>query len=176
MPFTKFREEFPAKEINPNAVRKKGDCLIFPGGGIDLLVSPTSERRLNLASHSKEDLLSASHLWVISASAARAIEKSEFSENNVEDGLIKHSNLTEGRPAHGGGHIWFLVEQDQVILNACSGRYSYSSSEETAPFQHRMAVEIAKVLKDKGFKVGVTGLDETGQIRRAPVASEVLWI
>jgi hypothetical protein len=90
-------------------------------------------------------------LWAIRPEdVVHAKERSAFA-SELETGVIKHTNLTGGRPAHCAGEL-VRLEADLVALNGASGRYGPTSSEEMTA--------VAKAFRSSGYGVWSYGYDE----------------
>ena len=90
-------------------------------------------------------------LWAVRpGDVVHAEEKSAFGAQ-LETGVIKHTNLTGGNPAHCAGELVSLNE-GTIALNGASGRYGPTSSEEMTA--------VAKAFKDSGYGVWSYGYDE----------------
>lgn len=90
-------------------------------------------------------------LWVVRADdVAHAPERCRFGAG-LKDGVIKHSNLTGGRPAHCGGQLVFL-EESVIALDGGSGRYGPRSKDEMTA--------VARAFRNSGYGVWSYGYDE----------------
>jgi hypothetical protein len=90
-------------------------------------------------------------LWVVrAADVVHAQENITFGASLVS-GVIKHTNLTGGEPAHSGGQI-VIVSVGVLALDGGSGRYGPQSEEEMT--------DVAKAFTDAGYGVWSYGYDE----------------
>lgn len=90
-------------------------------------------------------------LWVVTPSyVVHAPEVSEFG-STLESGVIKHTNLNGGAPAHSGGQLVILSE-DTLVIDGGSGRYGPRSEEEMTA--------VAKAFRNAGYGVWSYGYDD----------------
>jgi hypothetical protein len=95
------------------------------------------------------------YLWVIGeTSIPAALETIEIGQQ-LASGVIKHTNLTGGLPAHCGGEAWFVYD-DAVVIGGSSGRYGPEAGD------LQQLVDAALVFKEQGYRVAALGMDETG--------------
>lgn len=96
------------------------------------------------------DQLDGRHLWVVrQVDVVHASERSPFGKN-VEKGVIKHTNLTGGEPAHSGGELIFLNETT-ICVNGRSGRYGPRTADEMSA--------AAEAFRKSGYHVWSCGFD-----------------
>jgi hypothetical protein len=97
-----------------------------------------------------EAMLDERHLWAVIVEAVPyALEKCAFG-SSLPSGVIKHSNLTGGRPAYCAGEIVFLTVSE-LIVNGCSGRYGPRTREEM--------YDVARAFRRSGYGVWTMGFD-----------------
>jgi hypothetical protein len=95
-----------------------------------------------------EAMLDERHLWAVIVEAVPyALEKCAFG-SSLPSGVIKHSNLTGGRPAYCAGEIVFLTVSE-LIVNGCSGRYGPRTREEM--------YDVARAFRRSGYGVWTMG-------------------
>jgi hypothetical protein len=93
----------------------------------------------------------AAHLWVVRHDdVAHAEERCAFG-SALESGVIKHTNLTGGKPAYCGGELIFL-DAVTIVVNGCSGRYGPRSKAELR--------DVARAFADSGYAVWSMGFDD----------------
>ncbi|WP_146115076.1 hypothetical protein [Malikia spinosa] len=98
-----------------------------------------------------EEMKQQIHLWIIRLKdCVYALERSEFGDK-LENGKIKHTNLTGGEPAFTGGELIWITERE-VIVNGCSGRYGPKNANEMTT--------AAKAFSNSGYRTWTTGYDE----------------
>lgn len=91
------------------------------------------------------------HLWVVrERDVVHAEEKCTFGAG-LQNGEIKHTNLTGGGHAHCGGEFLFH-DKATLIVNGASGRYGPTSEAEM--------VAVARAFKDSGYGVWYYPYDE----------------
>jgi hypothetical protein len=95
------------------------------------------------------------YLWVIGQESIPAALETIAVGQELKSGVIKHTNLTGGLPAHCGGEVWFLSDDD-VVIGGSSGRYG----PDTGDIQQLN--DAALVFKEQGYRVAALGMDETG--------------
>lgn len=116
-----------------------------------------------------EEARTARHLWVIGLETEPyALEACGFGRA-LRDGVIKHTNLTGGGPAHCGGELWFLAS-GRICLNGDSGRYGPTSEAEL--------MAAARAVAACGFEVGVMGwnTDDNTPMSVAVGEEDVTWL
>lgn len=93
----------------------------------------------------------AAHLWVVrDDDVAHAEERCAFGAA-LESGIIKHTNLTGGKPAFSGGELVFL-DAVTIVVNGCSGRYGPRSKSEMQ--------DVARAFAESGYAVWSMGFDD----------------
>ncbi len=160
MSFTDVRNTFPLKamRIVPNHADEN---LLMPTqhGRRRYAPAPADPLGLQLAQQPPTHTEAADesrYLWVITTEdVPHAFERCSWARSlNTDHKLLKHSNLTEGRPAHCGGELWF-VNESQIIINFCSGRYG-ATSDADEPLMEA----IIDALVYDGYQVCHTGTDK----------------
>lgn len=90
-------------------------------------------------------------LWVVRADdVAHAPEHCQFGQALMSK-VIKHTNLTGGRPAFAGGELLWLKD-DTIAINGCSGRYGPRCEQEMNA--------VARAFSESGYDVWSMGWDE----------------
>ena len=128
--------------------------MTYEDGMLDL-ESATGERLqavecVTSLPNDKESAKRGRFLWVVRPDdAPTALETCTWG-HQLENRIIKHSNLTGGAMAHSAGELW-VVEDDGLLVNAASGRYGAESREELNAF--------VEALRGLGFRVASMGFD-----------------
>ncbi|MBP7337757.1 hypothetical protein [Niveispirillum sp.] len=149
-----YREIYNLKDmrIKPNNTDEIIQ-MTAQNGMIDLPNSILDEDSIKLCTTIPKDKASASesrYLWVIRENCAPvAIENCEWGKG-LKSEIIKHSNLTGGKPAYSGGELWFIA-RDKIAVNGNSGRYGPESEEELDA--------IVNALRRSGYHVASMGFD-----------------
>jgi hypothetical protein len=135
--FKKFRDEYPPQPRNfhnhddelllmPEALGSsrsgKRECPC-PAGVLELFFRHSSEPL------DKTRVAEAKYLWVVIPDGAPAGLEADPWAETLSNGLIKHTNLTGGSPAHTGGELWFLKDR-KLVINGSSGRYGPDTAKE----------------------------------------------
>ena len=95
------------------------------------------------------------HLWAIMPTVVHhAAEHCSFGQK-LHDKVIKHTNLTAGRPAHCAGEL-VLLSASRVVLNGRSGRYGPQSPAELEA--------VATAFKASGYEVFSMGWDDDANL------------
>jgi hypothetical protein len=90
-------------------------------------------------------------LWVVrTADVVHAPESATFG-TDLQSGVIKHTNLTGGEPAHSGGQL-VVVSEGVLALDGGSGRYGPQNEDEMT--------DVAKAFTNAGYGVWSYGYDE----------------
>ncbi|WP_219132532.1 hypothetical protein [Janthinobacterium sp. UMAB-60] len=151
----KFLQEakFPPENLISNSDQKvqisEGDGLKFLNDGAKSTQKKSEDS--NMQPLITGDMVQGQHLWVVrSEDVVHAEEQCEFGKK-LESKIIKHTNLTGGGKAFSGGEIIFLNDC-QIIINGCSGRYGPKSEEEM--------LSIAMAFSDSGYLVWNMGYDD----------------
>ncbi|NEV77829.1 hypothetical protein DYI24_12340 [Rhodopseudomonas sp. BR0C11] len=106
-------------------------------------------------------------LWVVGRTdVVYAPERSEFSAG-LKSLVIKHSNLTGGKPAFCGGEL-LQIDERTVVVNGRSGRYGPKTAGELD--------NIAGCFRASGYDVWNMGYDEEAGYPRPFVGSEPRWV
>ncbi|HEX3919099.1 MAG TPA: hypothetical protein VHW60_17310 [Caulobacteraceae bacterium] len=107
-------------------------------------------------------------LWVVrEGEIPSALEACDWGRE-LESGMIKHSNLTGGMPAHSGGELW-VVKGEGILANANSGRYGAESPEELEAF--------VEALRSLGFRAASMGFDIDNPARPNSIqVGPVAWL
>lgn len=107
------------------------------------------------------------HLWVVRPDdVVHAPERCAFGQN-LESGVIKHTNLTGGEAAFSGGELLFLDAQT-IVVNGCSGRYGPRNSAELDM--------VVRAFAESGYGVWSMGFDEEAN-RPAPfIGVQPTWV
>lgn len=97
-------------------------------------------------------------LWVVRPEdVVHAAETCDFA-TGCSDGVIKHTNLTGGTPAHCGGEM-LVYDETTLVVNGGSGRYGPTSEAEM--------MAVAKAFRDSGYGVWYYAYDdESGEAFR----------
>lgn len=97
-------------------------------------------------------------LWVVRERDVVHADEKCPSGASLENGEIKHTNLTAGGHAHCGGEL-LVLDEATLIVNGGSGRYGPTSEAEM--------VAVAKAFKDSGYGVWYYAYDdESGEAFR----------
>lgn len=92
------------------------------------------------------------YLWVIEKTeVVFAQEQGKFGKTRKRKNGLSHTNLTQGRPAHAGGEVWF-ADHVRIVVNGGSGRYRPRSKQEL--------VSITFAFRDAGFDCVSMGWDD----------------
>lgn len=128
--FDAFRGKYDAKPLDHALVRNKDELVLVKtaDGRLSWTDGPGAP-----ADKPEPPVIDQSHpnlqLWVVDAqNVPHALECGPFA-SGLQNGKLKHSNLTGGGAAHCGGEL-VLVSPDVVAINASSGRYGARSREE----------------------------------------------
>ncbi len=149
-----YRSKFAAKpmkrrEDNPDEIRQ----MTLIEGMNELPPSEAPETtfiRHSSIPNTSDNAPEARHLWVIRPADFPVASENCSWGKSLQSGKIKHSNLTGGNVAHSGGEIWFIGD-DQVAVNAASGRYGADNNEEFR--------QIVDALRNSGYRVASMGFD-----------------
>ncbi len=135
-----IRHPDQCREMQPS------DGLVFwVDGAVQATVRPTRAPLLNIESVKRR------HLWVVrQEDVVHAPENCQFG-NLLNDGMIKHTNLTGGAPAFCGGEMVFCAD-GSIVVNGCSGRYGPRNSAEM--------MAVATAFKASGYSVWSMGYDD----------------
>jgi hypothetical protein len=90
-------------------------------------------------------------LWVVRDEDVPYASESCQYGRGLESQVIKHSNLTGGRPAFSAGEL-ILLDEKTVVITGCSGRYGPRSPGELEA--------VAKAFKLSGYISWCMGFDE----------------
>lgn len=136
--------------------------------GLKFINAPQPERHAAAVPTNAEDAKTHRHLWAVgSTSVPYALEDCVFGQG-LATGLVKHTNLTGGAPAHCAGEAWFLSD-GKVVINGRSGRYG--------PREENQLRAAGLALKQCGYEVAMIGFDETGEPAAIAVGPEDLeWL
>ena len=153
--FDRFRLNHPLKELNSALVTNPEQLLPMTEGNGAL--SWTDGNASNIMSEAdrvpplvSEGRKQHAHLWVVMPDDVRhAPERCAFGRA-LPTGMIKHSNLTAGMPAHCGGELLF-EGNDTIIVNGDSGRYGPRTPEELQA--------VAMAFRYSGYRVWSMGWD-----------------
>jgi hypothetical protein len=148
--FGKFRENFPAKPCEMQFVRDKSELTqMAANDGLEFWKDgpgPPPRPKLPEIGVSPSDV----RLWVVRPNdLPHALEKCSFA-STLARRVIKHSNLTGGKPAHCGGELIFL-DSNVIALTGFSGRYGPKSAQELN--------DVATAFKKSGYGVWSFGFD-----------------
>jgi hypothetical protein len=106
-------------------------------------------------------------LWAVRETDVPYAAETDPFGRGLESRVIKHSNLTGGKPAHCAGEI-VIMDEKTIVVNGSSGRYGPKSLEELEA--------VAKAFRGSGYNVWCMGYD-TEQARALPfVGSAPKWI
>lgn len=150
--FDQFRAGRAVQSMHPDAVRFGGDT--DPMGGADGLRSWEDGADKPAIVQTEVPAIAAEpperRLWVIlPTDVLHAPEKCPFGAARGAT-KVKHSNLTGGGPAFGGGELVFLDAQS-VVINGCSGRYRIQSEADMQA--------VASAFRKSGYMVWSMGWD-----------------
>lgn len=153
--FQKFKEDYQAKPLSEDRVANEDQRKDMAGDeDLKQWVEGTAETTDDAPSDEIEvtaEQDAEKYLWVLEAEVpVYAPENCAFGKT-LQSGVIKHSNLTGGRPAHCGGEL-ILLDDATIILNGQSGRYGPKSGQEMS--------DIAKAFRSSGYNVWSMGFDD----------------
>ncbi len=149
--FDEFRAQYPARECPDDRI-----------DNLDQLKQMEVDHGLSCLADGSDDAVKGEvpeiessdngiHLWVVMpSSVVHAPEMNEFG-STLESGIIKHTNLSGGEPAHSGGQLVVLSE-NTLVIDGGSGRYGPQSDEEMTA--------VAKAFRNSGYGVWSYGYDE----------------
>ena len=154
--FDRFRLNHPLKKLDPARVANPEQLLPMTeadgalswkdGSGSRIFMSESDRVPPPVSQERKQH----AHLWVVMRDDVRhAPERCAFGQA-LPTGMIKHSNLTAGAPAHCGGELLF-EGKDTIIVNGDSGRYGPRTPEELQA--------VAMAFRGSGYRVWSMGWD-----------------
>ncbi|RQT22667.1 hypothetical protein [Burkholderia contaminans] len=150
-----FRVTYPLRPPRAEAIRNQDEVRqLTPEEGLEEF------DRLLGAKAEKSDLPRATprgntYLWVIGQNSIPAALETVEVGQRLASGVIKHTNLTGGQPAHCGGEVWF-INDDDLVISGSSGRYGPDTGDV------QQLLDAALVFKEQGYRVATLGMDETG--------------
>jgi hypothetical protein len=153
--FGRFRAAYgPARPPKFMHDPSEGDEMTV-ADGLEMLVDGPDANSTTapaaLAPMSEATLPAPSRLWAVRpGDVVHAPIRCEFGDCRAAK-EVKHSNLTGGGKAFGGGEL-MVVDSDTIIVNGRSGRYGPRSADE----MHAVAV----AFRDSGYIVYSMGYDE----------------
>lgn len=150
-----FREIYPLRGPRQNAIRNDEELRqLTPEEGLD-------EFDLALGTRAEKSALPQAvprgntYLWAIGKETIPAALETIAIGKQLASGVIKHTNLTGGQPAHCGGEAWF-IDDHTVIIGGSSGRYGPDLGDV------KQLQDAGLIFKEMGYRVAVLGMDETG--------------
>lgn len=169
MHFGTYRERFPIRRPLFRSEPHEDELRpITTDEGLAFLTpAPASGMKTGEPPRARGESADSKYLWVVRPDLVpHALEQGE-NRAVLHRGYLAHTNLTEGRPSHCGGEMWF-PDADTVVLNGGSGRYPPDSLEELS--------EVALAFRACGFRVAHMGYDEeTAQCARF-LRGEPQWL
>lgn len=156
MTFDDFREKYPLREPNRERINNQDEMIELTAAEGVLSFSATAGQFAQLSalptSHESRGTV---YLWVISSKDLPFAPESLFAGKHLISGVIKHTNLTGGQPAHSGGELWF-IDSKRLLIGGQSGRYGARSGQEL--------LDAALSFKNLDYTVASLGYDtETGK-------------
>lgn len=148
-----YRDEYPERDPDQSKIKNNdeireltcADGLVeFPFPEFPNYFSGQPRRGIN-------DTASNTYIWAIERDRIPVIIESCWVGNNLESGIVKHTNLTGGGKAHCGGEIWF-TDGHTFYLSGGSGRYPPRSRDELG--------KIVNIFESCGYKVTSLGWDD----------------
>lgn len=149
--FDEFRKKYPARACPPNRIENSDQLRLMaesdgleyftdgPGAAVKAAVPEIEKGDPNI------------RLWVVrQIDVVHALENANFGAN-LESGIIKHTNLCGGKPAHSGGQL-VILSKNTLAIDGGSGRYGPQSKEEMTA--------LAKAFTNAGYGVWSYGYDE----------------
>ncbi len=168
MNFTDFRNKYAARPPREDVIKNQDERIqmqqtdglhFFDGNSGKAAICSNPPRVANDRG--------ALYLWAIALSEVPfALETVDFGKS-LESKVIKHTNLTGGNPAHSGGELWFLSE-NQILVNGASGRYGPETSKELE--------DAAVAFKSTGYQVASLGFDEETGYSNRLLVGDPLWL
>ena len=149
--FDEFRAKYPARECPPERIENNDQLkLMAESDGLEYLTDgPGTAVKSQVPEIEKGD--PNIRLWVVrQADVVHALESVGFGAK-LASGIIKHTNLSGGEPAHSGGQLVILSENTMAI-DGGSGRYGPQSNQEMTA--------LAKAFTNAGYGVWSYGYDE----------------
>lgn len=149
--FDEFRSTYPARECPPERIENNDQLkLMAESDGLEYLADgPGAAVKAQIPEIEKGD--PNIRLWVVrQADVVHALESADFG-TKLESGIIKHTNLSGGEPAHSGGQLVILSE-NTLAIDGGSGRYGPQSKQEMTA--------LAKAFTNAGYGVWSYGYDE----------------
>lgn len=162
--FSSFRAQFPIRSMSLDVMRYKNDCAKIEDENDLIDIEHPARQTISVTNQDADGNVNSEekrYLWAITAEKGlQALEK--LGERmDVGGGKIKHSNLTEGNPAHGGGELWYWRDKNTIVINAASGRYGYRGHAGV-----EMAQAAVAALRVYGFNAATSGIEsETNSLR-----------
>lgn len=150
-PFDDFRTNYPARKCPSDRIDNDDQLkLMTEADGLEYLnEGPQTAVQGDIPKIEKDDLNI--HLWLLRPlDVVHALEKAKFG-SNLESGIIKHTNLSGGDPAHSGGQL-VIISENTLVIDGGSGRYGPQSEEEMTA--------VARAFTNAGYGVWSYGYDE----------------
>lgn len=161
-----FCDSHPAVEPRKECSQQESILLSREAGLYALSYAPISNNITFVADvpRSEIDAYGGRYLWVVCPVEVRyALEATPIEELEC----IKHSNLTEAKPAICAGEAWF-VEPNKFGFNGKSGRYGIDDPD--------MLRSIEDLFVELGYTVASTGFDhDAGRSLPHFTEGEVTW-
>lgn len=144
----------PPRAPHPDRIEDDSECLqMVASDGLDEWIdgpAGVGRDKLSGVPAINTSQLDFRRLWVVRlGDVVHAAERGPYA-SNVRKGVIKHTNLTGGKPAHSGGELIFL-DDETIVLNGRSGRYGPRSEQEMTA--------VAKAFRKSGYFVWSCGYD-----------------
>ena len=89
-------------------------------------------------------------LWVILKDKIKIVNEQANFAKRLKLKKMKHTNMTGGSKAYGGGEMWFIGNKD-IVVNGCSGRYGPNSEDELN--------NLVDIIKASGWHIKSLGWD-----------------
>lgn len=151
-----FRASYPAKHPMKPAGHDDEFKLIDAPDLVHLCDGPGADAPGNPPEIGREP--DGVKLWAVRPDdVVHALEVCDIA-GSLNDGVIKHTNLTGGEPAHCAGEL-LVLDEATLVVNGGSGRYGPTSEAEM--------LAVVKAFKDSGYGVWYYAYDdESGEAYR----------
>lgn len=150
-----YRGNWPVREPDQSLIRNEDERRqLGSGEGVATLEEPPEERNAPQGSPPRaldDPSEENKHLWVILPDSVPYILEAAECAGSLKSGVVKHTNLTGGGPAHSGGELWFR-NGASFWMSGASGRYKLRGQEELDA--------IVDVMRKLGYAVASLGWDE----------------
>ncbi|MCI3947096.1 hypothetical protein K0038_04184 [Pseudomonas syringae] len=166
MDFSTFRDVYPAREPEADKIRNNDELMLIPESeGLQFFAGSLPDVRLS----EPPRVMGArgnTYLWVVGIESVPVARESLDFGRTLETGVIKHTNLTGGAPAHCGGELWFVSDK-AMVLSGSSGRYGPKSDDELN--------DAVASFKIEGYDVASLGFDEETGYPSTVLVGEPKW-